>query len=376
MSDERQSGKAPGARPRHRERPCLNCGDPTVGEYCPTCGQRKVDVQAPVRAVIKDVVEDELLLSGRLPRTLFALLFRPGLLTREMLDGRIVRYVRPFKLYLASSVLFFLLLSFVSVRVIGQAGLGTATVAFGRGGDAAAAARIPTLDSLLAGIEADLARPGLPEAEVRVLTATRQLLERQRTALVMADGGDGAGTVVERTEGNWLRDVQIDVGVPRVDSVLTARLRRLGSMEADEAVREVAGAFLGYVPTVLFLLLPVFALVLKLLYIRQDRYYAEHMIFLLHTHAFVFLVFAILLTRRWLTGWIETLLGWTWLPPLIVTLLLGWALVYVYLAMKRVYGQGWLKTLVKYWTLGWAYFWILLPSILALIVATILLLPG
>jgi hypothetical protein len=164
--------------------------------------------------------------------------------------------------------------------------------------------------------------------------------------------------------------------MPRVDSALNARLRRLGEMEQGEALEEVARTALGYVPTVMFVLLPIFAGVLKLLYVRQRRYYAEHMIFLLHTHAFVFVVFTVLLARGWLFGWMGALLGWTWLTPAIVTLLLGWALVYIYLAMKRVYGQGWLKTFLKYWTLGWAYFWILLPSILVLLVATVFLIPG
>jgi hypothetical protein len=378
MTDERQGPRDRRTRPRHPERPCLNCGDPTFGEFCPSCGQRKVDVQVSVRTMVKDVLEDELLMSRRLPRTLVALLFRPGSLTAEVLNGRIVRYVRPFKLYLMSSVMFFLLLSFLSVRVIDRAEFGATTVPLGGGPDdaSAAATRLPALDSAIAGIDADLVRPDLQEAEARVLAATRELLVGQRAALVGEDGGGTGASDAEGSGGSWLEYVEVDLGMPRVDSALNARLRRLGEMEQGEALEEVARTALGYVPTVMFVLLPIFAGVLKLLYVRQRRYYAEHMIFLLHTHAFVFVVFTVLLARGWLFGWMGALLGWTWLTPAIVTLLLGWALVYIYLAMKRVYGQGWLKTFLKYWTLGWAYFWILLPSILVLLVATVFLIPG
>jgi hypothetical protein len=67
-----------------------------------------------------------------------------------------------------------------------------------------------------------------------------------------------------------------------------------------------------------------------------------------------------LLLRRWVAGWLELALS-------------AWILVYILLAMKRVYGQGWLKTFVKYWTLGWMYFWILSISIPIAIVAALLL---
>ncbi|NIP78705.1 MAG: hypothetical protein GWM90_05665 [Gemmatimonadetes bacterium] len=151
------------------------------------------------------------------------------------------------------------------------------------------------------------------------------------------------------------------IGIGVVDSVVSGQLRRLGAMEPGEAVETFTGTFFNYVPTMMFILLPVFAGVLKLLYIRRRRYYAEHFVFLLHVHSFVFLLATVmLLFRRWVTGWLEVALGL-------------WILVYIYLAMKRVYGQGWLKTFVKYWTLGWMYFWILLLGIPIAFLATLLL---
>jgi hypothetical protein len=68
-----------------------------------------------------------------------------------------------------------------------------------------------------------------------------------------------------------------------------------------------------------------------------------------------------LLLSEWAAGgWVEVGL-WVWI------------LVYIYLAMKRVYGQGWFKTFVKYWTLGWMYFWILALSIPVAFAAAVLL---
>src|SRR5690606_19705106 len=93
-------------------------------------------------------------------------------------------------------------------------------------------------------------------------------------------------------------------------------------------------------PTAVFLMLPAFALLLKLLYVRRKRYYVEHFVFGLHTHAFTFLMFTIMLLGR--TNWIR-------LPATL------WMLAYFFLAMKRYYGQGWLKTTLKYIVLFNAY---------------------
>src|SRR3712207_4818772 len=96
------------------DRPCLNCGDPTVGSFCPVCGQRKVEVHVSLHRLAMDVLDDQLSINSALPRTLAALFFRPGHLTREYMAGRIARYIPPFRLYLVSSVVFFLVLSLFS----------------------------------------------------------------------------------------------------------------------------------------------------------------------------------------------------------------------------------------------------------------------
>jgi hypothetical protein len=141
-------------------------------------------------------------------------------------------------------------------------------------------------------------------------------------------------------------------------------LDRWSSMPKDAALQDMLRTALGAVPLSMFVLLPVFAGLLKLLYIRHRRYYAEHMIFVLHTHAFIFVVFALmLLARNWIGGW-----------P--IALLLLWVFMYIYLAMRRVYGQSHLKTFMKYWTLGWMYFWILLLGVPLLVILSVVLLPA
>ncbi|MGK7311472.1 MAG: DUF3667 domain-containing protein [Candidatus Longimicrobiales bacterium M2_2A_002] len=378
-----------GTRAMDPERPCMNCGDPTPGEYCPTCGQRKVDVQVSVRTLLVDVMEDQFILDKRLPRTLKALFFRPGHMTVEHVNGRIVRYIHPFRLYLVTSLVFFLLLSFFSLRLVREATQGDVV---GRAVTEMADSlgqEVTSLDSAIARIDRQVADTTNPRALRAALRATRNDLVARRAVLRVRQDSLAALPAVpdslpgravepdtaaqrpddaargERTIGENLgweeNPPTIRTGITVADSALSGQIRRLGGMTAGEAAETLVGTFFNYVPTLMFILLPVFAGVLKLLYIRNGRYYAEHFIFLLHAHSFVFILATImLLLQSWGGAWLEGILGL-------------WILVYIYLAMKKVYGQGWLITFAKYWTLGWMYFWILVSAIPIAFIATLFL---
>jgi hypothetical protein len=381
--------------------PCLNCGDPTRGEYCPSCGQRKTVVQVSIRAMAAEALEDELTVDHRLPRTLHALFIRPGQLTVDYVNGRIVRYIRPFRLYLVSSVIFFLLLSFTSLRFVREAPIGprdpaaqsvpadTPDPGARDPGDAAdpPLRSAEAVDSALAGVRAALQQDGLPATVQDSLRAARNQLIREQARLRALDGrGASAGTGTEpgppevrepdahvtdtvpaaAEPGDpmaFLDNVNLRLGHARLDAAAAAKVRELRRMEPRQAAERLLSDFIGYIPSVMFLLLPLFAGILKALYIRRRRFYAEHFIFLLHAHAFIYLLFTVLL--------LAVVLGWarSWL----VLAIAGWILVYAYLGMRRVYGQGRLKTFAKLWILGWVYFWILSITVPIAFLATLVL---
>jgi hypothetical protein len=309
---------------RTPDRPCLNCGDPTVGFYCPTCGQKKVDVRVSLRRMLAEALEDELFLNVSLPRTVGALLFRPGHLTREYVQGRIARFIQPFRLYLVSSVLLFVLLPWLS-------NLGRFEEQIAQGMERADSAAVANGDTAAAGPDT-VAAGRVPGARVGV------------------------------TRSN---DIDLNLGIKdtlRVPSLLRPANRhlieterRLERMPPAEAFRALWRAFMENAPTGIFLMMPIFAAILKILYVRQKRFYVEHFVFALHVHAFTFLTFVLMLLFP--------------LPQ--VGLVLGlWVMLYVFLAMKKVYGQGIVKTFVKYLLLGWAYSMLLGVGVLVTILLT------
>jgi hypothetical protein len=91
-----------------RGQSCLNCGVQITSNYCPDCGQENVNNRVSVRYLFQDIIDEFLKLDSKLFATLWALILRPGLLTREYNAGRRVRFIPPFKLYFTISAIYFL----------------------------------------------------------------------------------------------------------------------------------------------------------------------------------------------------------------------------------------------------------------------------
>lgn len=281
--------------------------------------------------MIAEVIEDQLSLNATLPRTLGALFFKPGFLSREYVDGRIQRYVPPFRLYLACSVVFFLLLSFLArseqrVTVSGKEVLDDSL---------SVAELIARNDSLRMSAGADSGRAF--------------------AGLII--GADTTHAPSARIEGHDL--ARVHTSWPQLDSLANRKIRELMALPPREAWRQFMGALLQRAPTVIFLMLPCYALLLQLLYFRRRKYYVEHFVFGLHTHAFAFVLFTVILLASrisWLGG------------PLML-----WLICYGYLALRRYYGDGWLSSLFKYAVLGALYSVVLASGLLLTVIAALLL---
>lgn len=286
--------------------PCRNCGMPTPGRFCPECGQRSAQRVLSAPQMVHDGVEDHLSLDARLPRTLVSLLFRPGFLTAEYLAGRIVRYVSPLRLYLSASLLFFVLLPFVA------------------GFDRLWQAMEPRVN------QASSSETAHPERHSRT---------RDRVGDASQPGSSlpgGSGEFVLTRSGIDTTKVG---GLLRPLAVYYVRQEaKLNSMSPREGSRVLYGEVVENVPRLVFLLLPVFALFLKGLYPR--RLYVEHFVFALHFHTFLFL------------GATVALVGESMTVLMLLSLL---ALIYLFLAQRRVYQQGWRWLIAKHIMLLIAY---------------------
>lgn len=137
-------------------------------------------------------------------------------------------------------------------------------------------------------------------------------------------------------------------------------------MEYEELIPALVKAIYGTLPKGLFLLMPLFALFLKMLYIRQDPLYIDHLIFAFHTHAFLFLLYSAILllgnsiNASWL-DWVTGLAGF-FLPP-----------IYLLMSLKSVYGQSRRKSVLKFVLLSGLYGASLLVFTMLILVVSIFL---
>lgn len=300
---------------------CPNCGEPRPGRYCPECGQRQGERIASLGAIIREALDDQLSINSTLPRTIGALLARPGHLTSEYMRGRIMRYVPPFRLYLVTSIIFFLLVSIASQL------------------------RPQSLITVSGG-------PPPPDAPL-----VQSGIERPVRFTRGAPGFFGIDIATDTTVSDSIT-VAVNLGNETLNRRVEARVAELAHLPPDEIVRTVLPDVIERIPTAMFVLLPLFAGLLHLLYLRQKRYYVEHFVFALHTHAFTYLTFTLMFT-----------LQATFLPAVLML----WVMIYYWLAMRRVYGQGVIVTTFKYWFLFVVYGLLLTVVLVVAILLALLL---
>ena len=332
---------------------CLNCGTELLGQYCGNCGQRASSRLISLWELTRDAFGDLLELDSRLWRTLIPLLIRPGQLTKDYLEGRRARYMPPFRMYLVLSVVFFVV-AFFDPR-------DDLSLLF------EPEARPTAEETDAVAEESDVvAAESLEEAEEKIdqLVAEGRLSEEQaRKAREAVDEGTNFTFYGDDSEGGF--NVQYDKetgkctasGQDQLPEWIRKRLtpeRLEGICErvaADEG-KNLGGLLLDNIPVALIVLLPFMALVLKGLYPLSRRYFVEHLLFFVHFHAFFFLI----LTLQILFSRVASLVS---IPePISVLVIVAASFyipVYLYKAMRRVYGQGHFLTLTKYIALSVAY---------------------
>jgi hypothetical protein len=303
----------PAATPAVAALSCANCHAPLTGPFCAACGQKRESGHRSVGHLLRALVEDMISFDSRILRTARALMLRPGELTRAFHEGRTQPYVPAVRLYLFVSLLFFLILSVT--------GLAPMQFAAERGA---------------AGIEPTILffAPLQPPSAVAPLKNLGKELQ--------SEGIDvGAGSVVGQ-------------GMADITQKLFANPAALNATMTE------------WIPRVLFGLLPLFALLLQLVYWSQRRtfYFVDHLVFSLNLHSFGF---ALLLLGALAAQVLPAV-------PLLVVAALA---LHMFLAMRVVYRQGWLATGVKFAAVGGVYvLFFLMPAFIGIILMAMFGAPG
>lgn len=325
---------------------CLNCSAPLAGQYCAHCGQRARSRLISIWELVRDAFGDLFELDSRLWRTLIPLTCRPGKLTRDYLMGRRARFMPPFRTYLVLSVVFFLVAFFDPKELFGilYEPADQAVETAERQHPTAAEVRREVRDELAA---EGIFVPGLSDAPPENEDASAADETKEEDASSADDTESGLNVQCEISE---FENVQLPpwLAARLTPERLAAACERITADHGRAFLRQL----LDNVPASLFVLLPLMALVLKMLYPLSKRYYAEHLLFVLHFHAFFFLIMTleILFSRLAALVMLPETAG-----ELTVFAVSLYIPVYLYKAMRRVYEQGRAITILKFLFLVLSY---------------------
>ena len=353
----------PGRRWFHRKKDrekaptrCENCGAELQGHWCAHCGQPAIDYRRSFRHVIADLLDEFLNWDSKFFATIALLIFKPWRLTNEFLAGKRVRYANPLRLYLLASILFFF------------------AVNFGAKGIHFDASKLGSKDR--AELEADLKNTDLPPEAREKLQALLQESSPSPTPSPVTSASSPPPSAQTDQQKKQYGKIGERPFVAFDDAKSTTPFERWIEARAKEKMGEHGtkmGLFISTLfsnlPYMMLCCIPLFAFVLKVLYVRRHIFYIDHLIYALHIHTFFYtavmlIVLATIGLNRFASGPIA---GW-----MIAFLWIGFV-TQIFLSIRYVYRQGWFISIFKFLFGGFVYLIVLVSALAVTFFATLAL---
>jgi hypothetical protein len=298
------------------DKTCLNCGTEVVGKYCHKCGQENIEIKENFLSLIRHFIEDITHFDGKFFNTIKVLLFKPGFLTKEYLKGKRAAYFHPIRMYVFTSFFFFLIY-----------------FTFYQSDKDFAANQVSTVEKS----NKEKAKDTIADAILKSFYEDSTVKERKYT-VAEYDSLIKTGAIKD----NWLEQQAI-----RKTLHLSEKYKgNKGQMMTDFFKKSI-----HTFPQVLFITLPLIALLLMLLNIRRtgEFYFVHHAIYTIHVYcaSFIFMLLGL-----WLNSLLKLVhLENGFINSFLTFLLYTISFYYLYKSMKVFYGQSVLKTTTKYFIL-------------------------
>lgn len=363
-----------------KDKNCLNCNAVVAGRFCQVCGQENLEPDENFRQLCVHFIYDIFHFDGQFFSTLKYLLFRPGFLTKEFFRGKRASYLHPIRMYLFTSAIFFLIyFSMTASHEELPAELVNAQRNSNLRGTAEALKdsinktadpkekeelekKIASLNGIVNYLEAETDSTG---KKVVTDTVNMGLLK-----IGMKD------TVSGKSNWNLLNSNYKSVSEYEDAQKKLPEKDRDGWFMKNIAIKSIAinekykGDMRGFrdkltenffhsLPKMMFVSLPLAALILQLLYIRKKQFtYAQHSIFTVHVYIAIFILILLMYALDGLRAWLH----WSifhWLTNIAVVLIL----FYIYKALRNYYGSSRMKTIIKYVLLMLMY-WVVIAVLI------------
>jgi hypothetical protein len=308
---------------------CPNCHTVFADEqsnFCAHCGQENHTHKLPVKHFLMELVESFTHFDTKFVATFKDLIFTPGLVIQNFNDNKRTRYVPPIRIYAFTSFAFFLFFNFMV------------------GGE---------IEGI--SVKVKTTPNKAPASSVNIFGTNTKM--DTLTSREFSDSPSLTNELIDST----LRSKNIPTNWLNTRIIHTTIKLNKGEL----AVTDLYKKFIKYITYSVFILMPIFALLMMLFYRKRNYYYSEFLVFSIYFHTLLFGAFSFLML----------LIGFTPLDyklnKVVVILFLGMS-IYLGLALKRVFGDSTTKTVLKTVLLSLVYAFLLLVSIISLVLGTMI----
>jgi hypothetical protein len=329
---------------RH-ENNCLNCGTILEGKFCHNCGQENLEIKESFGHMMNHAISDYFHFDEKFFHTLKPLFSKPGLLTNEYMAGRRVQYLHPIKMYIFISLVYFLLFF--------QSGHQIVKVNKTVGKPAAVENKIDAENKLIA------KNPNLSASQKKALqhivtkhgaVEVKKLDDDDDTKskndyFFITTTGDTTYQQYETNQAKLNSDKRDGLFLKVYNKTALSYREKYGSRAREVFLDELN----HNIPKMMFVLLPMFALILSITFSRNKKFYVEHLIYAFHLHCFLFLFLAILMLIQLIAPHQLAVIGWI---DFAGTLYIIW---YIYRSLKVVYQRSAFRTTTKIIGMSLAY---------------------
>ena len=319
-------------RPERKEKNCLNCGTTVQGKYCHVCGQENAEPKETFWGMVTHFFYDITHFDSSFFHTIHHLILKPGFLSREYMSGRRASYLHPVRMYVFTSALFFLL--FFSLFKIKDNVTLTSETPLNN------IQRAEYIISLQNRLKKDSSNKTLKAKLILFNDTTLQLSAADtientfKDFKSIAEYDSAQKALPSSKRAGWLKNL---LTKKRINIINKYR------KNPEEALTKLLENFFHRLPYLLFVSLPIFAYLLKLVYIRRKNYFfADHGVFTIHLYIFSFIVLMVAFGL----GKLQDITRLKFMETVTVLLLVG-LLSYLYIAMYNFYKQRWGKTFIK-----------------------------
>ncbi|MGM5471192.1 DUF3667 domain-containing protein [Flavobacteriaceae bacterium LMO-SS05] len=324
---------------------CPNCEKEFEAgfEFCPHCGQKAKD-ELTLKVLFYNTIANYFSFDARFIKSFIPLMVKPGYLAKKFLEGKRLLFLHPAQMYLFISVIFFFLYSFNVRETVQEVDQNFKNISINKETQDSIESKKPVIDSvqldkLMAPIKEHKRVTGMNDQEIKELDSiikSENNNQRANNFLNFDFNEKKIDSLIAIDAPNT--DIYKAMGMSDDAGFFTRKIyTQMLKFYKDRGLGSILQTFYDSVPLAMFFLLPIFAFILKIFYFRKGRF-SHHLVFSFYFFSFLFTVFSILVFAN---------LFWKDFPDWITTLVVLSTYFYLFLAIKRFYGQGWLLSFFK-----------------------------